>query len=495
MKKRTIILIASMLSGILFISSCTKDLKLTPSSIISVNSFWKTPDDAQGGLYAMYDKFRDFAGSGKGLIIMGAARSGILGSGGLQNADWRIKYFENTLNAANADLDWKLPYLVIDYANLIIKYVPDIKFTDESTKNSILAQAYAMRAYMYFTMVKTWGGLPLITQPTEGFDAKSTYKSREPVSDIFKLIKQDIEQALKLFPDNNYPAGRSMWSKSATNTLKGYVYLWSGKRMEGGSADFKIALQAINAAQESDVVLLNNFRDIFSYTNKGNKEVIFAAHYQELESGNNYFADMYIRSSDIPTTIDKKTAEILGGGGNYNWWAPAELIRDQFTEDDQRKDATFVDVYSHINGVPKFVTSVVVKCKGIVVGGVREFIDDVVIYRYGGLLLLKAEVENALGIDPSAEINEVRKRAYGDNFPAHKFIPGTKAENDEAILKERLLELAFEGHRWFDLRRFSKVFDLVPSLQGKSNDKYLLLFPISQETITLNPKVEQNPGY
>lgn len=108
---------------------------------------------------------------------------------------------------------------------------------------------------------------------------------------------------------------------------------------------------------------------------------------------------------------------------------------------------------------------------------------------------MKAEAKNALGQDPSPEINLVRQRAYGTNFPARTFVNGTKAANDDAILKERLLELVVEGKRWWDLVRFDKAFDLVPSLQTRKTERHLLLFPISTTVLSLEPKVKQNPGY
>ncbi|MDP2336058.1 MAG: RagB/SusD family nutrient uptake outer membrane protein, partial [Bacteroidota bacterium] len=121
--------------------------------------------------------------------------------------------------------------------------------------------------------------------------------------------------------------------------------------------------------------------------------------------------------------------------------------------------------------------------------------DDYVIYRYGDILLMKAEAKNALGQDPSADINKVRQRAYGTNYPQFVFVNGTKAQNDDLILKERLLETAFEGHYWWDLLRFGKAFELVPSLQSQVGKDYLLLFPIVQSTLSIEPKVKQNPGY
>ena len=142
-----------------------------------------------------------------------------------------------------------------------------------------------------------------------------------------------------------------------------------------------------------------------------------------------------------------------------------------------------------------FITSIVKKGDGYTESGTRWFLDDIVIYRYAELLLLIAEAKNALGQDPSAEMNEIRARAYGENFSSFEFVSASQEANDEAILQERLFELAFEGKRWWDLIRFDKAFEKVPSLQGKEGQDYLLVWPITLETISLNSKITQNPGY
>jgi hypothetical protein len=89
----------------------------------------------------------------------------------------------------------------------------------------------------------------------------------------------------------------------------------------------------------------------------------------------------------------------------------------------------------------------------------------------------------------------IRQRAYGSNYSAHVFVSGSKEENDMAILQERLRETAFEGTYWWDLLRFNKEFELVPSLVSKAGQDYLELWPIVQSTLSLEPKVKQNPGW
>jgi hypothetical protein len=265
--------------------------------------------------------------------------------------------------------------------------------------------------------------------------------------------------------------------------------------MNGGQADFQKALEATTAVQTADVTLLPNFASIFDYANKGNKEVIMAVRYEPLVAVDNYFFNGYFSAQSNPANTDAATKAAIGVPGGNNIWSPSATARNQFTTDDQRRAATFIEVFTTANNTTSFMGSLIVKGKGIVQNNVRYFADDVILYRLADVLLLKAEAKNALGQDPSPEINLVRQRAYGANFPARAFTAGSKEVNDAAILKERLLELAYEGKRWWDLVRFDKAFDLVPSLQGRRGQSHLLLFPIGTATMSLEPKVTQNPGY
>ena len=279
------------------------------------------------------------------------------------------------------------------------------------------------------------------------------------------------------------------------NALKGNFYLWKGKVMGGGNADFTTALSALQSVQSADVELLDNFDDIFRYSNKENKEVLMAIHYEDLESSSTYNDGVYIRGDQIPADGDPEAVALLGTGGGLNRWAPSELFRNQWSDDDSRKNATFVLVNTDdgTGNYTKFYGSAVLKFRGFIDAGSRKFMDDVILYRYADVLLMIAEAKNALGQDPTVEMNQVRQRAYGDNFVGREFVSGSVEANDDAILQERLFELAFECRRWFDLLRFGKAFDLVPSLKGRS--EHLKLFPISSTTMSQNTEIVQNPGY
>lgn len=486
------------LAAFFSIISCTEDLKLEPISQISNSSFWKTENDANGALYGMYARLRTQTNN---LFLWGELRSNDFGpSVGGEPINQGILY-RNTLNASSPLSTWLGMYTVIHDANLILKYVPDITFSSAEKKNDILAQAHTMRAFCYFTMVKTWGGVPLVTAPTEGYSEESQ-RERASVADVFALIKKDLDDAIALYPNNTIPAGRFVWSKPSANTLKADVYLWTGKLLGGGNADFTTALNALNDAETADIALLDDFESVFDYDNKGNKEILFAIRHMDQESGETIYDQSFIHPQAMPNAsdLDPETQQVLSGGRGYSYLQVQPHVRSQFVADkDQRSDVTFHEIYIYDGGYPAgtmtYYTTIQTKFDGVLIAGQRFWYDDYIIYRYGDVLLMKAEAKNALGQDPSADINKLRERAYGAFYPEFEFVNGTQEENDAEILKEWLLEKAFEGRYWWDLIRFGKAFELVPSLQDKVGQDHLLLFPIPQSTLSIEPRVTQNPGY
>jgi len=491
---------ATLFAILLTFSACTKSLELEPISEISNSSFWKTENDATAALNGMYARLRIPAASN--FYMWGEARSEIMGPSLAGTAGLEI-YYQNILDKRNisstqvvSNNTWLSLYAIVHDANLILKNVPGIQFTSEAAKKSILAQAYTMRAFIYFQMTKIWGDVVLVTEPSNDLSPETIHKERSPKSEVMAFIKKDINDAVSLFENNKFSTGRNRWSKPAALALKADVYLWSGKRMNAGNADIQTALEALNEIENSDVALLDNFSSVFEYNNKGNKEIVMSVNFKDGESGGTSFGFMYMHSLFMPTNIDQETKNAIGAFGGAPYWAPTALVRNQFTQDDQRKKASFLEIYTYDNQNNKtYFGSLGYKFKGVEIGGQRQFLDDVVLYRYADILLMKAEAKNVLGQDPSIEINKVRKRAYQNNFSAHIFANGNKVQNDEAILKERLLELIFEGKRWWDLIRFDKAFDIVPSLISRKGQDYLLLFPIAESTLSLEPKVKQNPGF
>ncbi len=484
--KKSILKLGLLAAVLSFQTACNTALELEPTSVITNASFWKTEDDAKGGLTSLYVKQRDLANIN--LFIWGEARSEVMEWGKVSGTLDYDRYYLNTLSSVSAGPSWQSIYSAINDANLILKYVPNIAFANETDKNNLLAQTYVSRAFLYFVLVRTWGEVPIRTEPVEGAERDVIQKVRSSQQDVFRLIKEDLEKANSLFASYGFIKNRNYWSKAGTQALKADVYLWTAKRLNGGNADLQTAITACDDVAKADVSLLANYADLFKYSNKNNKEVIMAIGNKELESSNNYFFNMY--SARLPNEIDPNTNEVIGQTAGGMVWTVTDLAKNQFKPGDLRKAASVLDLPA-----PALYPTLILKGRGTLISGVRYYTSDFVIYRYADVLLMKAEAKNALGQDPSLEMNQIRQRAFGSAFDANKFVNVSKAQNDHLILQERLLELMFEGKRWWDLLRFNKAFDLVPTLAGKSSLKHLEYFPISEQVLSLEPLVKQTVGY
>ncbi|MEC5165403.1 hypothetical protein RCH18_001131 [Flavobacterium sp. PL11] len=466
------------------LNSCQDDLDLKSESVITSDSFWKTEDDAKAGVNGMYYNFRNV--SQQNYYLLGGARSAEITSG-VQSPLNLANYYNNNLTPQNIDVDWSGLYTVIHQANLILKYVPIISFspTTQNEQKRYLAQAYSMRALAYFIMARSWGGVPIVTTPTENTNQGEYIIPRNTVAEVFTFIKSDIELAISNFPDANL--NRTQLSLASVYALKSEVNLWTAKQLAGGTPDLTTALTAINAIPAGPA-LLSNFKDVFSFNNKGNNEILFAIRYSLADVpssvSDNWNSFMFVGPSDFaPLTAATAitTFGTLGGGaGNAGISrVQPDITRFNFSNTDTRKSATYLTL---MNGATPVVTGLV-KYNGTVDGTTRRFVSDIIIYRWADILLMKAEIKNALNQDPSTEMNLVIQRAD----PTASFINGSKADNDDAILRERLHELAFEGKAWWDLVRFYKTANIT-SMAGKK-----ILFPISQNTLNYNPKITPNP--
>ncbi|WP_158729849.1 MULTISPECIES: RagB/SusD family nutrient uptake outer membrane protein [unclassified Flavobacterium] len=483
--KKKFLLYTLLFTTLPLFNSCQDDLEITSDSVITSDSFWKTEDDAKAGVNGMYVNFR--IQTQQNYYLLGGARSGEITSG-VQSPLTLANYYNNLLTPQNIDVDWAGLYTVVHSANLVLKYVPQITFspTKLNEQKRYIAQAYSMRALCYFIMARSWGGVPIVTNPTENAIQSQYIIPRNTIEETFAFIKKDIDAAIANFPDatNN----KTQLSLASIYALKADVNLWTAKQLGGGTADLNTALTAINTIPGTPT-LIAKFKDVFAFDQKANAEVVFAVRYSLADSPSN-LADnwnqfMFVGPSDFaPLTAATATATFgtLGtGSGNAGISrVQPDIRRFNFAATDTRKAATFLTLY---NGAVPVVTGLV-KYNGTVDGNLRRFVSDIIIYRWADILLMKAEIKNALGQDPTAEMNLVMQRAD----PSASFTNDSPVNNDNVILNERLKELAFEGKAWWDLVRFNKT-NLAPSMTAGKQ----VLFPISQNTINFNPKIVQNP--
>lgn len=392
-----------------------------------------------------------------------------------QQAEYRI-----LSTNSNVERDWDYIYGRINNCNKVLNYVdkiPDTNLT-ASRRQEMKAEASVMRALYYFHAVQLWGEVPLITQAVIGVTSENfeevysqVYPARKPVNEVYNLIISDLEGALPYVPasSNKYKA-----SKGAALALLAQVYATKP------SPDFNKVIIYTDQLMTQGYSLLPVYDHLFDTNHEANAESIF---------------------------------EINGDGGNIWWWGTFMFIYTDWKKfntpsndlvasfdaegDDIRKASTvkFESVGWSDNYWPSSNYPFAWKQRE------SNGNQNVYIFRYADLLLLRAEAKVRLGdyTGAAALVNQVRSRVNLDPITI-------TSENDgiNKILWERKLELAFEGQRWFDLKRTGKALEILKNRKdGNGNilsftsnlTEQKLLWPIPQKQRDNNSNLTQNPGY
>ncbi len=510
-------LIKVLIGLVLIISaaSCKKQLEeAVPQDVLSAADL--SNPNALVTLYTgVYAQLRSYNST---LFVLGEMRSEIWTDGLFTESldgGYQQMYDQN-INALSVPYgNWGNFYSLIYQVNNAIQYFTATTVLPDATKSQYLAEMYGIRAYIYYTMAKTWGSVPLITKtlPTISNTAQ-TYVARTPVDSVFMQIKSDIDQSLTLFNGNSsFPAGKRVyWNAVASLVLKADVYLWTGTVLNGGNTDFttaQTALQQAEGLQGATLGLDPNYSDIFDPTKKANNpEIIFALNYELSQAQNTVFSEFTVNSiqantltfeqSPDPTKVVSYVYPYVGGANRVG------MNQDMITKltsgpADQRIVGTFRVMYS--TSAPYAVRGVMLtKWIGTASGTSQVFTNDFPIYRYADVLLLMAEAKSKLGQDPSAEIDSLRSRAYGPAYTP--YISGSVDDNIKATLEEQLREEIGEGKRWWTLRRCGDqwVYNYVNPIYLSeatvtSGKGPTLELPISVTMLNLDPLYKQTPGY
>ena len=417
--------------------------------------------------------------------------------------------------------------------NLFIARVTDATYIDEAKKGYYLGQAYGLRAFYYFDLYRTYGGVPLrlTADVVEGvIDPNQLYLGRATPQEVMAQIKKDLNKSMECFGDNNSfdPNNRGnkkgYWSKAATECLMGEVYLWISKVTTGNDAADESNLATakthlLNVLNSYGLERMDNFENVFeAKNNKGNKEIIFAVRYAEGEATNSNNLFTYAMATGSTKDRYKKDGEKfldalnIGNTGSQQLEYKIELY-NSFDDKDTRKDATFIASYNkdaETGELSLYGTHVCKNIGYVNAQGARIYCGDYIIYRLPWVWLTLAEIENMQGGDVAAYINKVRQRAYGDNWDEETY--GYKnadfTTNELAILHEKDKEFVQEGQRWWDLRRMTLTKGgkhLVFCKEGsigtdqpvlnEETEAHKVLWPVDITLLGNDPLIYQTPGY
>lgn len=497
------------------ISSCKKQLQeVIPQDLLSISQTLSDPGAAQTLYNGVYANLRSYNST---LFVLGEMRSEIWTDGLFTESldGGYAQLYDQNINANSVPYgNWANFYNLIYQVNNVIDLFPQSTIP-AAQRDQELAEMYGLRAYIYYTMLKTWGSVPLNITPIRVINsAAATYKARSSKDSVMLQIKSDIAKSLTLFNGNNaFPSGKRVyWNRVATLTLKGDVYIWSGTLMGGGTADLttaQSALQEVENLQSATLKLNTAYADIFDVNKKANNpEIIFALNYELNQAQQGTFSEFTVNNIQAKTLSFAQSTDPTQnvsfvypyvGGANRVGMNAAMIAKLTSDPTDLRIPNTFKIMYG--NTAPFSIRGVILnKWIGQASGTSQAYTNDFPIYRYADVLLLMAEAKAKLGLDPSPEINQIRQRAYG--AAAVPYVNSSVDNNMKAILEERLREFIGEGKRWWDLRRAGDkwVFNYInptylSAATVTSGRGPTLELPITISMLNNDPLLTQTTGY
>ncbi len=416
---------------------------------------------------------------------------------------------------------WNDHYTMINLANNAIHTADSLNVSDAASLRNVGEAAY-FRAYAYFELAKTYGDVPLLSQPiiqpTDGIKEKSQ------VSAIYAFIDSNLQVASTLLPLSATQYGEGYvgrLTQGAAKTLWAQTYLF---RQDWGRV-VALCNEVINSGQYS---LMPEFSDIWRNSGENGPESIWemqayvgpgAATNSALDNGSDWGTSQQVRRNGAGVEWN------LGWG----WNTPTEKLVTDWPDDDPRKAKTILysgefDGGAALGGfgatLPPFTNTSgtgglarMYWSKKLYTGntpelrlstgyinnsGAARWINHRIL-RYADVILMLAEAANELNDGPTAAANLelIRNRASGGLGAGRTIVPPILFQNQAqmrtAIKAERRWEFAMEGYRFYDLVRWGDALNVLGPLGYTSRARY---YPIPQKAIDLSGgKLTQNPEW
>ncbi len=485
------------------LASCNKDfITLEPKGQFLSGNYYANRDQAYAGLVAVYDVLRKNAGGFENMITMMNAGSDDNYAGGGSSSDGAgIQGFSNyTLNPnIMPGSFWSDHYQGVFRANILLKKLPDVPM-DASEKARFTAETKALRAIYYFNLVRMFKNVPLIIEPLSTTDIYNV--TQVPSTEVYTQIEKDLSEAIPdLPPTVNLATEAGRLTKGAAQAMLGKVYLYDNKKSEAAAMLAEVNGPTPGQPNQYGNYLLPKFSDLWVFTNKFNPEsVLECVHTDQSNADWGFWGSSADEGNSVnimvaPRSYQKKgpNAPDIVSGWSFNVWTQDfyDLIKN-----DPRFSATVLDMNAlvasgqadYIAGYKNtgyFLNKFMPHASDVRTGGGAvelNFKQDDYIIRLADCYLMEAEALGGTGSRAQALLNAVRARVGLPSVPVSM----------DAIKTERRLELAGEGHRFFDLVRWGDAATKLASrgfVAGKNE-----IFPIPSGELQ-GTKLVQNPNY
>lgn len=503
MKLKTIKIICIVLPMIFFMISCSEEfLEVDPRGTTLEDNYYTNEAEAFSGLVAVYDIVgKQSKGFENMISLLNSGSDDHFTGGGSSSDGTQLQVFSNyTISESNiAASYWNDFYQGIFRANTLLTKLPDVDMSD-STKARFTAETKALRAMYYFELVRLFGNIPLITAPL-GTDEIYNVTQANP-NDVYAQIKTDLNEAIAGLPitlDIANEGGRL--SQGAAKALLGKVYLYQGKNIEA-AAQFADVNGAPGSTSAYGYRLLDNFSDLWTISNTYNTESIIEVAHTDQSNADWWFWGSGADEGNSLNVMCGPRGYVRSGGSTAPDYAAGWgfNIITQGLYDALDGDPRFSDT---IENLQAYVDSGEVQLEesyqytgyylkkfmplnsDVSTGGgatVLNYKQHTYIMRLADTYLMEAEALGGTGARAQALLDAVRARVGLPSVPVSM----------ETIMQERRLELAGEGHRWYDLVRTGNAATALAFKGFTPGKNEVLPIPLAELE---NTQLVQNPNY
>ena len=466
---------------------------------------YTTREDMKGALDAMYNSIKSDIqerGYEDFLVFTDAAADNAYGGSPATGTTLSIE--THTLDGTNTDVvrDWSYYLEQVTNANQIVTYIDSIDDASfaQSERNEWKAEAMIWRSYNWFIMSLLWGDVPLVDQALPAITSDNIdetyplyYPGRVAQLDVFNKIAADLQWAVQYAP-NLSSSDKFVCSKAFGYGLLARVYA------EKPIQDYAKVNEYCTDVEGMGLSLVGSFSDLWSWNEaktdmvaRHSSESIFEVPYTK--SNGNWVWMMFWRNGIGDNPDDSFSWA--------KWDTPSRNLTAAYDAegDTERKNQTIIFDqcgWNYYYPADNYAFMYKTRCNA----------SSIIVMRLAEIYLLHAEALAHLGDMGTAApyVNLVRERAKISDLPASA--SGSADAMLNAVLQERRLELAFEGHRWFDLKRYGKAIECVNNVNNPGSayydsakhtvrpiDENGLLLPVPDTEIENNPNLTQNPGY
>jgi hypothetical protein len=499
------VLFSAMLASTFW--SCKKALDIEPRQSIDASTALTSKDGISAAVISVYSRLKNLRVYGRDLIALPEA---LADNGFATNKSGRLLPEANNNQGAHFTVGlWQTAYSGINQANLILEALPSASdpLITQADRTSWEGQLYFLRALYHFDMVKVFayipgavvgsqnrGGIPLmLTSVGTSDEALALLPARAPIDDVYAAIVKDFEAANTRLTNSTLP---NLANKVAAQAMLSRVNLYRKNYSEAK----RWADSAINSAGTRLSTASNYITNSRAATNPETLfQIFFATNAENLgvnESLQTSFTTLTAPGNPaltggfgdlVPTLSLLNDLGITLTGGNTNAVFTGGNASIATRSADVRN--LMYEVGSAGRGLSKVETTKFIGKNGF------PNLDNIQVIRIAEVFLNRAE---ALATPGSPVFNEAAALADLNRIATNRGLTAftlTGTDLYEEILKQRRVELAFEGHRFFDLKRLGRDIIKTPHYVNVNFTDTRILAPIPQREVDGNKNLVQNPGY